>query len=139
MRRYVNAVVIVTLSIVLMGCAVKSSSIDMLSIDYPNGEARLLVQRDGKASLFYGALPQQQIVRKGTFDIDDLYKQLEGRLHDNVPREKWPNPKSTFGMVKIRFRDGRLKDYLIFDEGQFTTLLFEKARKNTVDQKASGF
>ena len=139
MRRYLNIVFFFALSIVLMGCAEKGSSLERLSIDFPNGESRLLVQRDGQAFLFYGALPQRQIVKKGTFDIDSLYEQLRERLHDNVPRENWPNPKSTFGMVQITFRGGKPKEYLIFDEEEFAAQLFDKVRKNIVDQKPTGF
>lgn len=116
------------------GCQNGARSMESISLDYPYGETRLLVQRSGESFLSYGALPQRQTIKNGTFDIDELYGQLRERLHENIPREKWPNPKSKAGMVKIRFKDKGEKDYLIFDEEAFTERLFAKARNNVVIQ-----
>jgi hypothetical protein len=112
------------------GCSQKSGAIESILISYPMGETALLVQNSGESSLFYGALPQYQKIKQGTFDVDGLYHQLETRLHDNVPREKWPDPKSESGMVNILFQDGTKKAYLIFDEQAFAEQLFSKAREN---------
>ena len=82
--------------------------------------------------MFYGALPEHQKVKNGTFDIDELYEQLKTRLHDNAPREEWSKPQSKAGMVTINVAGKAEKDYLIFDEEEFAEHLFNKARKNIV-------
>lgn len=131
MDRYINlAALMVLLILAGTGCKEDASTIESISIDFPHGETRLLVQRNGEAFLFYGALPQHQKIKNGTFDIDELYEQLQERLHDNVPREKWPNLQSRAGMVQIRFHGKHQRDYLIFDEEVFTDRLFTKARTN---------
>ncbi len=135
MKRHLIFFALATLLILGIGCNEKYDSIESISIDFPHGETRLLVQRNGDAFLFYGALPQHQKIKNGALNIDELYQQLQWRLHDNVPRENWPNPKSTVGMVQIRFKDGKQRSYLIFDEKEFATRLFYEARKNIVGQK----
>ena len=112
------------------GCTQKAGAIESILISYPIGETTLLVQSNGESSLFYGALPQYQKIKQGIFNIDELYNQSKTRLHDNVPREEWPDPKSEAGMVNILFQDGTKKEYLIFDEQAFTEQLFSKAREN---------
>lgn len=135
MNKYIKfATLMAVLILSVTGCKEEASSIESISIDFPHGETRLLVQRNGAAFLFYGALPNHQKIKNGTFDIDELYEQLQGRLHDNVPREKWPNPRSSVGMVQIRFQGNYKRDYLIFDEEVFADRLFSKARKNVVLQ-----
>jgi hypothetical protein len=134
MRAHLAAIVVVVLSLALLGADGHSGPLERISLDYPNGETRLIVQRDGQAFLAYGALPQLRKVKKGTFDIDDLYAQVKERLHDNLPREQWPNPRSRFGMVQVFWKTGMQKEYLIFDEEAFATELFDKARKNLIDQ-----
>jgi hypothetical protein len=134
MRGHFHAIVLVILSFALMGADGEKGSLERISMDFPYGETRLIVQKDGQAFLAYGALPQLRKVKKGTFDIDDLYAHVQARLHDNVPREKWPNPRSRFGMVQITWKTGAEKEYLIFDEESFASELFDKARKNLVDQ-----
>jgi hypothetical protein len=37
-------------------------------------------------------------------------------------------------MVQITWKAGTEKEYLIFDEEEFASALFDKARKNIVDQ-----
>lgn len=117
---------------VQIGCNAETRSMESISIDFPHGETRLLVRRNGDAFLFYGAVPQSQKVKNGVFDIDELYKQLRTRLHNKVPREKWPNPDSRAGMVTVQFDSTAKKDYLIFDEAEFTERLFKKAKQNIV-------
>jgi hypothetical protein len=123
--------VLMTLFFVQPGCAEGFGYVTSISIDFPHGETRLLIQRDGEALLFYGALPQHRIVKKGTFDVDEVYSRLQSRLHENVPREDWPDPKSKAGMVTISFADKTKKDYLIFD-GEYARLLFDEAESNVI-------
>jgi hypothetical protein len=117
----------------IVGCGKERNPIESISIDFPHGETRLLVERSGEAFLYYGALPSYQEVRSGTFDTEILYKQLETRLHDNVPREKWLNPKAIAGMVIIAYKDQSQEDYLIFDE-EYAEQLFREARENILKE-----
>ncbi len=134
MKRTAYYLVLMTLFLLQAGCNDNISSIESISIDFPHGETRLLVRRNGEALLFYGALPQHQTIRNGTFDIDELCKQLQPRLHENAPREERPNPASEYGMVQIRLKDKSEKTYLIFSEEDFAEQLFSKAKRNIIGQ-----
>ncbi len=135
MNRTICFFILMALFFMQMGCDEKNSSIERISMDFPHGETRLLVQKNGDAFLFYGALPQSQKVKNSVFNIDELYTQLQPRLHDNVPREKWPNPNSKSGMVTITFDNNEQRDYLIFDEEEFADRLFNKAKNNIVGKR----
>jgi hypothetical protein len=74
----------------------------------------LLVKSDGSAYLFYGALPQSQEIKPNTFDIDDLFGDLQEKLNPVLPAENRPLG-ADYGMVQIGFQDGSEKDYLIYD------------------------
>ncbi len=102
-------------------------------IDYPHGATSLRVCYNGEAYLFYGALPRYQRVRNHTFDMAELYRQVQDKLYDNAPRQTWPQPKATAGMVTINFDDKPSESYLIFDQEEFAEALFTKARENIVD------
>lgn len=75
-----------------------------ISLDFPHGAARLLVRRDGETHLFYGTLPASRIIAGDTFDIDELYDDLQNRIHKMVPAEKRPLGQPS-GMVTIGFID----------------------------------
>jgi hypothetical protein len=117
---------------IITGCNKNDNSIERIIMDYPHGESRLLVERDGETLLFYGAGSSIKKVKDGTINIDELYKQLQERLHENIPRENWPDPASTAGMVTIQYKDNTEQDYLIFDEEEFAEGLFSKVRENVV-------
>lgn len=102
-----------------------------ISIDFPQGETRLLVEQGGEALLYYGALPASRTVKKGIFDVSHLYLQLLPRLHQVAPRERWPDPKAQVGMVSMRFEDGSTAEYLIFDAA-FARSLLDQARRNVI-------
>ncbi len=100
---------------------------------YPEGATTLYVERSGQSRLTYGALPQFQQLKTGTFNIDDLYQHLLPRLHENTPKEEWPNPKSEAGTVTIIYSNDARKIYLLLDANKFTEELFSEARKNRLD------
>jgi len=99
-------------------------------MDYPHGEQRIMVKRSGEAYLYFASSPSFKIIRKNTFSVDELYRSFEEHLHPNVPREQWPDPQSQCGMVTLRYADDREEDYLIVDMLEFTTQIFDKAKKN---------
>ena len=134
MSRRTHCIFLMALLSPCVGWTESSDSIESISMDFPHGETRFLVQRNGEAFLFYGALPSPQKISTGTFDLDEVYMQLKSHLHENVPRENWPNPKSKAGMVTIRFKNKSQRDYLIFDEG-LAKIIFDKARKNIIGQQ----
>ena len=134
MNRRIYFIALIALLVTgIMGCEEERNPIESISIDFPHGETRLLVERSGEVFLFYGALPTYQEVRSGTFDTEILYKQMETRLHDNVPRDEWLNPRATAGMVIISYKDQSQEDYLIFDE-QYAEQLFREARENILNE-----
>ena len=112
----------------LSGCRAESKPVESISLDFPNGETRLLVERDGAARLFYGELPQSLTVLSGVFDINDLSEKLQSRLRDVVFSEARPAGQP-FGMVNFHFSDGSSKDYYIYD-GAFAEELFVSACRN---------
>ncbi len=115
------------------GYSETEGEIEFISISYPEGEDSLRVWEDGRASLFYGALPQSKIIKRGTFNTKQLYEQVRPRLHPNLPVEDWPDPKAERGMVTIQFKGKETeKSYLIFNEQEFANALFDKARRNIV-------
>lgn len=114
----------------LVGCGAPSNPVTSIVMDFPYGETRLLIQRDGEARLFYGALPQSQIVKPGTFDIDEIAAELQPRLSKVVPAEERPLGQP-YGLVTLEFTDGSRQDYLIYD-GAFADELFQTARENVV-------
>ncbi len=108
--------------------------VEIIDMDFPHGETRLQIRRSGEALLYYGALPQHEVVKPGVFDIDKLHKDLLPRLHPNLPREEWPDPKAKAGMVNIRYADGTDKSFLIYD-GDFAGSVFRKAQTNIVGSR----
>jgi hypothetical protein len=106
-----------------------------ISLDFPHGEARVLVQRDNGARLFYAALPTSRAIQRGTFDIDEVYDQLQTRIYEVVPAEERPLGQP-YGMVTIWFRNGNSQDYLIYDEEYANTLL-RRACSNRVEEDDS--
>jgi hypothetical protein len=129
--QFLGAFLLGTLALVLAGgCSARANNVTSISLDFPHGATRLLVKRDREARLFYGALPQSQKIEPGTFDIDDLFNDLQDKLNPVLPAENRPLGAAC-GMVQFRFQDGSEKDYLIYD-AVFAEKLFEIARENIV-------
>ena len=123
-------------ALILSACDTDTTLVTGIIVDFPHGALRLLVQRDGETRLFYGALPAHRAVQSNTFDIDDLFQQLQPRLHDNVPAENRPIAEP-YGMAIIEFSDGSEQDYLIYDE-TFAVELLQLACANLVEDQESG-
>jgi hypothetical protein len=131
-------ILFVWIFIILMtsGCSAKAGLVTSISLDFPHGGLRLLVKREGEARLFYAALPNSRDIAEGTFDIDELFDQLQPRLHKNVPAEARPLGQP-YGMVSIDFKDGSSSDYLIYDE-KFASELLQRACQHMLDETDSG-
>lgn len=135
MSRFMCLLFVALICFTYTGCKDSVNNVEFISIDFPHGETRLHVWKDGRAALYYGARPQRETIEVGTFDIKQLYEQIQPRLYPSIPRENWPNPNSIAGMVQIRVKGKGEKVYLIFDEHQFSENLFKKARSNIVERK----
>lgn len=114
----------------LVGCGAPANAVTSIVMDFPHGETRLLIRRDGETRLFYAALPESQIVKPGLFDIDEIADQLQSRLFEVVPAEERPLGQP-YGMVTLEFTDGSRQDYFIYD-GAFAETLFQTARANII-------
>jgi hypothetical protein len=122
-------------ALIINGCSTRARSVTSISLDFPHGGLRLLVQRDDEARLFYGALPASRSIPESTFDIDEIFDQLQPRLHKVVPAENRPLGQD-YGIASIRFNDGSSKDYLIYDEN-YATDLFKKACQHSAAEENS--
>lgn len=128
---------VITLGVlVLSACDTNTTFVAGISVDFPHGELRLLVQRDNETRLFYGAHPAHRVVQSNIFNIDDLFQQLQPRLHENVAAE---NRRSDlpYGMAIVEFSDGSEQDYLIYDK-RFVIELFQTACANLLEEDESG-
>ena len=85
---------------------------------------------------FDGVLPTYQTVKDGTFDIDELFQQLQTRLHEVLPAENRPLGQP-YGIVTLDFSDGSEQDYLIYDQA-FAEELFKVACENSLDDDSAG-
>jgi hypothetical protein len=120
-------------ALIFSACNTDAPLVTAITIDFPHGALRLIVQRDDETSLLYGALPTYRTVHSTTFNIDDLFQQLQPRLHDNVPAENRPIGEP-YGMVIIDFSDDSEQDFLIYDE-TFAVGLFRAACANLVQEE----
>ena len=116
--------------VIANGCSKRAEMPTTISMDFPHGETRLLVKEDGTAFLFYAALPQHEVVRPNTFELDQLFNELQDKIDPNAPMEERPVHEA-YGMVTFRFSDGREDVCLIYD-GAFAEAYFEIARANIV-------
>ena len=123
-------------ALLLSACDSDPASVTGIVVDFPHGALRLLVRRDGETRLFYGALPTHRAVQSNTFNIDDLFQQLQPRLQDNVPAENRPLGQP-YGMATIGFSDGSEQDYLIYDE-TFAVELLKAACARSVEAEDVG-
>jgi len=114
--------------LILSGCITYDRPVALIELAFPPGGLWLLIRRDGDTSLSYGELPAYQVVKNGTFDIDEVFKKLETRLYDVVPTGNQP-----YGLVFLRFSDGSREDYLIYDRA-FAKELFKVACANIVSK-----
>ncbi|MBN1259232.1 MAG: hypothetical protein JXB35_00995 [Anaerolineae bacterium] len=117
--------------LVLSGCIPRAGQVTSISLDFPHGEARVLIHRDRGAHLFYAALPTSQPIREGVFDIDAVYEQLQPRLHPVVPSEAQP-PGQPYGMAMLGFPNGDDRSYLIYDE-DYAMALLARACDNRIE------
>ena len=118
------------LAMTLVSSASAQCGIDMFIMDFPHGERRIHVKQTGEAYLYYGAKPSAQIITKGTFSVAELYDTFKPFLHQNLPREQWPDPQSQAGLVTVGYINGEEEDYLIFDLQALAGEIFETAEKN---------
>lgn len=103
-------------------------SVDSIYIEY-HSQSTLLVERNGSVRL--SKIGEDNfIVRRGLFDVDDLYQQLLGKLVDTWDEDKRRDP--VVGTVRIFFNNDTSGTYFIFDR-EYLDEIFAYARDNVVD------
>lgn len=136
MKLWFSLLSVTVLAVMAAACNPSAPQVTWISVDFPHGELRLHVWREGDAKLLYGALPASLTIPNHIFDIDDLYQQLEPRLQDVASAENRPIGQP-YGMATIELSDGSERDYLIYDE-VFALELFQVACTNAVENEKSG-
>jgi hypothetical protein len=111
----------VLVALAVSGCQPETETAESISLDFPNGETRLLVRRRGEARLFYAALPESLMLKSAVFDFDVLVGQLKPRLHDVVTGDLVAG--RPFGIVTVDYRNRSSGDYFLYD-GEFAEGLF---------------
>lgn len=134
---YMRLVMLIVVLVPFSGCHKVINQINHISIDFPHGETRLHVNNKGEASLYYGALPKALKIKRGAFDIQTIYKNLQSRVEPVVTNDKM-KPGISYGMVTISFNDNRKIDYFITDR-EFAKELFQMARDNLIDKEQRFF
>jgi hypothetical protein len=120
---FVAIVLGLTAVLALAACQTRTERVESVSLDFPYGESRLVIRREGSTRLFYAELPESLLVREGAFDIDRLMDDLRPRLQDVVTGDRVAG--RPFGTVSLTFEDGSARDYFLYDsafaEGLFVT------------------
>ncbi|PCJ31037.1 MAG: hypothetical protein COA90_07595 [Gammaproteobacteria bacterium] len=108
--------------------------LERFTMDYPHGQNSISVSRTGEAHTYYGSGYKAKTLKKGVFTAAALYEAFSPHLHNNVPREQWPNSDAVYGMVTLRYSDGSETSYLIFNLNVMTERVFEKANRHIVKE-----
>ena len=108
-------------------------SVDLIWIQYPidqdpNNQSVLIVERNKNTRLRHAGT--EQVVRSGTFQVDNLFQQLLGQLVNTWDEDK--RVDRPLGTVRIWFSDKTSGTYLIYDEN-FAEELFTWARTRAAD------
>jgi len=98
-------------------------SVDSIFIDFYD-QGVLLVERNGSAKLSTSSL------RRGVFDVDDLFQQLLGALGNTWDEDT--RVDKPLGTVRIFFNNHTSGTYLIYDQ-QYLEELFAFAEANVVN------
>jgi hypothetical protein len=133
-----NAALLLFVTALHVGAVAQAPSpVRRISLDFPHGELRLLVDRDGPSQLFYAAAPFGREVVAGTFDIDTLRGPLTSRLLPVTAAETHPVGQ-LFGTVSLWFAPGKTDEYLIADQAFAEGLLQRACANLTPDTASSG-
>jgi|WetSurMetagenome_2_1015567.scaffolds.fasta_scaffold538325_1 hypothetical protein len=125
--------------LILSACRPVSGEAESVSLDFPYGEARLLVHRGDTARLFYAELPESLLVKDGIFDFDALIDQLQPRLYEVVTGDRVAG--RPFGTATLAYADGSTRDYFFYDSDYAETLFVTACRNLAAgeERKASVF
>jgi hypothetical protein len=123
----------------LSACQPDSGAVEDVSLDFPYGEARLLVRRGGTARIFYAQLPESLLVKDGVFGFDALMEQLQPRLFEVVTGDRVAG--RPFGTATLAYADGSTRDYFFYDSDYAETLFVTACRNLAAgeERKASVF
>jgi len=118
-------VILLVLS-VLGGC--RQPELQRLSLSYPEGEWTLSVNHKGEAWLAYGALSAERTLPPGSFNLEQIYRELRPHLHPIRPRQKWEDPTATMGSLHIVSFSGKEHHYQVFNQQALMDALLSRAR-----------
>lgn len=107
-------------------------SVDLIWIQYPTDQDPprgdiLIVERYQATRLRHAE--SEQIVRRGTFDVDELFQQLLGQLVNTWDEDKRIDKR--VGTVRIWFSNDTSGTFFIYDKS-FADEIFDWARANVV-------
>jgi hypothetical protein len=111
----------------LPACQPDSGIVESVSLDFPYGEARLLIRRGGEARLAYAELPDSLLVQYSIFNFDALMDQLQPRLYEVVTGDRVAG--RPFGTATLDYQNGSTRDYFMYDS-EFAEGLFLTACRN---------
>jgi hypothetical protein len=108
-------ILLTAISLMIPACSAGRQGLSgIMLVGSESGGLRVLVRRDESALLFYGALMGLD-VREGTFDIDEIYNGLRGRL---VYRHTYLEDASglIYSEVLFDFEDGSREEFYMSDQ-----------------------
>lgn len=103
-------------------------SVDSISIGAPYGERALIVERSGHAILSESG-KGDLTVRRGLFDVDDLFQQSIGAVVHAWDEDKRIDQR--LGAVRIFFSNDTSGTYLIYDQ-EYVDELLNYAKSNVI-------
>jgi hypothetical protein len=105
---------------VLPGTPAQADPAMWLTVDLPYGGCRLIVRRDGTATIYFGAMPRWVTVARGTFNFEQLEKILRAKSYPQSDKDPIPLPGT------LSFPDSTT---LVIDDYRLVRSLLERAWK----------
>jgi hypothetical protein len=125
MNKRCHCLAIAALCIVGTSALAQGHPVPWLSVDMPYGGCSLNAQQDGTASIHYGAMPRFIRVARGTFDFEQLVKDL---LAKSYPSSVGRPIGAPVGGVSLSQR----QDLLFIDDEKLVRSLLQRAWKARV-------
>ncbi|MDR7194575.1 hypothetical protein [Luteimonas terrae] len=122
LNRVISAGFALAFLVVGNGAAAHESSVPGLIVDMPHGGCRLVVQKDGNASISYGAMPKLIRVTPGTFNFNQLALLLRAKSYPQSDRSLHGEPVGTLLLPEEQ-------DLLLINDAALVRALLERAWK----------
>ncbi|MDP9942555.1 hypothetical protein [Ectopseudomonas alcaliphila] len=122
LNRVISAGFALAFLVVGNGAAAHEISVPGLIVDMPHGGCRLAVQKDGNASIAYGAMPKLIRVTPGTFNFNQLVLLLRAKSYPQSDRSLHGEPVGTLLLPEEQ-------DLLLINDAALVRSLLERAWK----------